>query len=81
MGDMAEICHAMNDRRKLIRSKFGRPCQKCLMIRPRGHAKILLPQQLCGYGHRDERPRITQAQWKEVEAATGIKVEFPHKRK
>jgi hypothetical protein len=72
MGDLGDGFRAMDAMRREIRSTYGRPCERCLMIRPRGHAKILLPGQVCGYGHRDIRPRITRAQYKEIEDRHGI---------
>lgn len=72
MGELGETFRAMTALRMEIRRTYGRPCQKCLMIRPRGHAKILLPGQTCGYKHKDERPELTRAQYKEIEDRHGI---------
>jgi hypothetical protein len=73
MGDMGETFRAMTALRMEVRAVYGQECQTCKQERPKGHAKILLPGQICGYGHRDRRPRITRAQYKEIEDRHGIK--------
>jgi hypothetical protein len=62
MSDMGELFRDWKDYNRAIRMEYGRPCVACLKARPNGQAKVLLPSQRCGYGHRDDRPRLTNQQ-------------------
>jgi hypothetical protein len=67
MGDMGDLFNAMRDRKKSLRSKYGVPCPRCAIKRPKAHPTIMLPQQRCKVdGYRDPRPLLTDEQMEDL---------------
>jgi hypothetical protein len=60
MGDLGDTFRDWKAYNRAIRFEYGIPCEQCLKSRPLGNAKILLPSQKCGYGHRDPRQRLSE---------------------
>ena len=57
MSDMTETYRAMDETRKLMREKLGRPCPECQRLLPKAHPKILLPGGFCRmHRYLDPRP-------------------------
>ncbi|MBY0235132.1 MAG: hypothetical protein K2W93_09130 [Burkholderiaceae bacterium] len=47
-----------------LKEKYAVPCPVCLAEHPDRVATPLMPQRRCPVdGHRDIRPKLTQAQW------------------
>ena len=58
MGDMGDYFNDIKESRRLAREQFGVSCPQCAIVRPKAHASILLPQQVCKVDkYRDPRPR------------------------
>ena len=63
MSDTGDDYRAMHDHRARMRATYGKPCPKCLVLRPKANATILLPNQICKmHGYRDPRPELTDKQ-------------------
>lgn len=75
MGDMGEVFRDMKAKRQLTRHRYGLVCEKCQELYPRGNATVLLPGQKCFRGHRDPRPKLTEAEHKAIWAELGYTME------
>lgn len=64
MSDTIDAYKDMGDHKKRLRAKFGIPCPKCAIKRPKANATILLPKQRCKVdGYVDPRPELTDEEW------------------
>lgn len=66
MGDMGDLFNEYRAFKKERKQRLGMPCPDCTIRLPKAQPKILMPNQKCWCGYRDNRPR---------EAARGIKEE------
>jgi hypothetical protein len=61
VGDVGELFNALREERREERRRYGLPCPKCRVVRPKAHASILLPGQRCRVdGYTDPRERLKE---------------------
>lgn len=59
MSEMGEMFNDLKQHKRELKDQYGVPCPKCTVKLPKAQPKILMPNQKCWCGYRDERPRLT----------------------
>ena len=59
MSEMSEMFNELKQHKRELKDQYGITCPKCTIKFPKAQAKILMPNQKCWCGYRDERLRLT----------------------